>query len=37
MRDELDAASRIKSREAVKAELAERQAEVEAELAQLLE
>ena len=37
MRDELDAAGRIKSLEAVKAELAERQAEVEAELAQLLE
>ena len=36
-RDELDAAGRIKSLGAVKAELAERQAEVDAELAQLLQ
>ena len=35
-RDELDAAGRIKSLEAVKAELAERQAEVDAELTRLL-
>jgi hypothetical protein len=36
-REELDAAGRIKSLEAVKAELAERQAEVDAELAALLQ
>lgn len=36
-RDELDAAGRIKSLEAVRAELAERQAEVDAELARLLQ
>ena len=37
MRDELDAAGRIRSLEAVRAELAERQAEVNAELAVLLQ
>ena len=37
LRDELDAQGRIKSLEAVKAELAERQAQVETELARLLE
>ena len=36
-REELDAAGRIKSLEAVRAELAERQAEVDAELDQLLQ
>ena len=37
LRDELDATGRIKSLEAVRAELAERQAEVDAEMARLLE
>ena len=37
LRDELDATGRIKSLEAVRAELAERQAEVNAEMAGLLE
>ena len=37
LREELDAAGRIKSLEAVRAELAERQAEVDAELARLLQ
>ena len=37
LRDQLDAQGRIKSIEAVKAELAERQAEVDAELTKLLE
>ncbi len=36
-REELDAAGRIRSLEEVKAELAERQAEVDAELAELLQ
>ena len=36
-REELDAAGRIKSLEAVKAELAERQAEIDAELTKLLQ
>ena len=36
-RDELDEAGRIKNLEAVKAELAERQAEVDAELTTLLQ
>ena len=37
LRNELDAEGRIKSLEAVKAELAQRQAEVDAELSQLLQ
>ena len=37
IRDELDAEGRIKNLEAVRVELAERQAQVEAELASLLE
>ena len=37
LRDDLDEAGRIKSLEAVRAELAERQADVDAELARLLQ
>ena len=36
-RDELDAAGRVKSLEAVQVELAERQAEIDAEMARLLQ